>query len=453
MHSNYTGPSALNNAFHAAPHISVVSDSFRTFEVNPANVKANPTQYLESAMFMPVIVFLIGVLIMLAAFIAQCCRCDCSKPTRRCCNCPKLLRMDTENPCADTTSKCHFVWVILIGSLVVATAIAGISVQYTLASSVVEVTDVAMEIKDDQDQMRAQLEVINTQTSVVAASSNQLLLLVRNAAPALPSLVQTSAQFAASSMSAASIKTSEALQQADVDLAIKSVVDQTRRAVMWFRIIAALLFVATCGLLAGSMASTFAGPRHEPFRPCQDASESFQVIQFFIVLMIGVTPIMLLAIVGGDLCQNPNAYLNEVAPNNQYTEFYINCPPGAASPVQQDLEAARASVQEAQSAVQLILDYLQANPSPAYPEIQQQCVLTVSGTTSAVEEIDLAIANSGCYDQHARLVSIETKLCGESFNLLAATLFVLCGYISLPLLLNCILPRKSIKSYKPVNSR
>lgn len=443
----------MNDLFHAWPHVIV--STWKSFgPVNAETVNDNLTDYGLSVVFMPVMLAVAITIYAAGTWVSECCRhCTCCEEDRKRCECdccPKrccsLLTFNRTRPQADVLAPG-----VIFGAIGVTIAILALAYEIKTTDAINSTTSTFLRLNDLSVQTKANLAAASVQMDY---NSDLIFDLYLNATQqgvnatetrhVLNALVYT--QFARDGLA-------EAYDNANVGLDITSTVDYIRYVTKSINIGLGVYLGLLIGMEIGTWLAAFL-----PDKPVYTVIVTFEAVKaaFLLIIAISVMAIGISAlIVGGDICQDPNAYIdvrNTDTSNSDYISFYVNCPPGATSPQLNSLELALNSTLLAQDEMAQFTYYLQVNGS--FPQLLSESIVIQAGLNVSVSQINTLIDQSSCTNAHNILVEGLTTGCHSVMANLAVWIFALPCTLFFLLFKDCVMPRAPYANeYQLVNQQ
>lgn len=462
MARNYSGPSSLNNALANAPHI--VWHSSETFTVTPANVVDNWANYIESASFMPGLLWVFGLVIATVYWTWLCYMSKCSERSRKCMRCGADARAnetcyqrcccrlvtkhvgvpppETPDATATTTMEPYLIALIVFAISALVCGVLAMAFAGTYGNEMYNIVDEAAKIADYKDATVARLTALQGACYQVDQSISAVAPEVYNAS--ISPILKVNFAGAVYESSLALDSVTQALSAADVNLAIRSNEDKVRSYTNYF-VIATVCFILLFMIISGAaLMSSFCG--HEPETISQGILDGMNGLLFAIGTLAIGSFFLYFGIIFGDVCQDPNAYILQYTvkqegsnPSNGYIDFYVNCAPGTTNPNNVDLENAYANTYTAREAVFAV----NAVTNETYPSIYDQTTVVYNQQTFVLEQINATLALSGCERVHNIITDVETQACHKAFGEGFALMIVFLVFETVIILMACTVPRRN----------
>lgn len=449
MSNNFTGPSTLNDAFHNVPHVLTSSWPWTTFDPTPDNVSDEYSKWIQSVGFFPALLFLVLLLTAIGSWIAICCRCKCCREVRRCfcpvqpCGnrrcCCKIISMKSHSP-----DEPEAITLTVLG--IVATLGIGASIGL-FAQTAVETKQTVDQVLDLNDYRLSVVDSIRVVRDLTEQNDVDLTVLVNQTTSINITEPLRQQLLVAQDQSAdAVVYANDAYDAADTDLDVKTRADNAKYYIDVVTILIGVFGFAIV-LLAGAMVlSTYVYER--PYQSCQYAWESIIVV-FFFISTFTIASIFGVLIGVGDVCQDPNAYLNAaVGDQSAFLTYYINCAPGSTNPSASDLRSAYVAT----DAARVIVYELYTQTNTTYPDVSQPSLELYQQQTLTMASINITSVRAQCTQPHARLVTIQENVCYDLFNWFAPAFLTVLIALNVFIVFTCIVPRRIATEYKKLNT-
>ena len=440
---NYSGPTHLNNAFHNVPHISTEGNG-GLFSVNPDSVVNNTIRYQAAiGVFVGILLFLFAAGA-IAFWVWECTLYPCCRKCRQNCTCkgcPKSYCKTVAKHSGDEHEPC-------ISAFVAFTVIAVTAGLLTMAFIIwfsyetTQSMDRAIKLEDYNDASLAELKVIQNLTRCNNETINALAPDVY--ALNLPATVEGNFTAAVIESGVAYTSATDAVNQASASLRLRSNIQYVRDNKVYFVAVGTLIVIISLLLIMVLWLTSFVP--HEPIGQCIGVTSGFQILMFVITMVAVFSPLFTLAVEMGDVCQDPNAYINEFNQkqtdgddNDNFLSYYINCVPGSVNPTLDNLNSAYNNTLIAREAVGEVVNAtitLSPTVHNASQSLYDQQTLTLAN-------IQFAIDNSACDYPHNLMTDTETQACHGNMTSGVAYILSLSLFSFFAMLSACFVPRRT----------
>lgn len=432
--TNYTGPIAVNNAFHAVLHLQVNTGS--VFDVTPYNVVHQPTDYAESLAFVPGLLFVILAAIALMLWIVQCTYCACSDTCRAncvaCCACNEVgCRPITRYRSRGVSMEPATIALLTLGIIAILVCVASIIMWLVTSERVNSVLDDLDSLDDYRVLIGQQTAAIDALAIANNATLVDVLIPLASKTPGLnATLLHALTTTAVDASNSAVVELNEVASQGQISVNFRTTIDSVRSNTAWavwgsFVLLVVLMLLFMSGGLAAFIPAT-------PQRECVDASQALMGCWSLLVALV-VVVVFGVGIAGGDVCQDPTAYLNELNSNsngnNAVVSYYINCPIGGVSPFDSGLSTAYNDTIVVIGVVQTVAD---AAVLINATDLASNATALIAAETTLLQGILATQTLTRCNYPHRQLVQIEEDGCWSAFPNGAAAMFLMWfGYLIL----------------------
>lgn len=436
---NYTGPTTLNDAFSAVPHV-ILEWPPHLFTATPENVSDDYDRYGLSLILVPALLGLVVAFISIGVFTATCCRgCACCAPDKLCKACACCSKKDGccralairapfgKDP-ASVASLVLTVFALAGFACAIAMYIATSNSTQTITRKIDDLEDYRISIRDQTLALR-DLAVSNDQDLAVLVNETTTINIT---APLRAQLVVAQAS------SQQSIQdTNDALSVVDTDLNVKKYTRDARNYIGLVALSMSMLVVIfiVCGAMSLVATHTCKKPSVQGQYAAENTAAAVSLLPTAIILVV----IFAILVSIGDFCKSPTGYLNKmVGESSSMLSYYINCIPGSSNPEGGSLRSAYMSAATAQSIVYDL--YLETNGT--YANVSADALALDGQYEVFLIGINITAAMSDCVKPHSMLVDIENQICRPGFEFgVAAFLLTACA-LALLVASECALPRR-----------
>lgn len=452
MAYNYSGPTQLNTAFHNVPHIDVQGNG-GLFDVNPHSVVHDTVRYEESIGVFALILLALLLAGTIVFWVWECTLYSCCQKCRENCTCkccPKgycktvALRrgrnglIATDAPCMTTS--------IVFTVFAASAALITLAFVTWFSYETTQTLNDAIKLEDYHDASLAQLQAIQALTK---SNNDSIALLAPDVyASNISARIKVNFTAAVIESDAAETSATDAVNQASSELHIRSNVKYVRDNRGYFVALATFLIVIAMLILMAEWLVSVLPP--EPLGPCIGVLSGFQILVFYLVTWFVFADLFTVGVEMGDVCQDPNAYINEFNAKQgggSFLSFYINCAPGSTNPTLDDLNSAYANTLVARTAIGLVAN---VTTPPSSARIHNESLALYDQQSLTLLEIQVAINASTCDVPHNLLSDVETQACHANMTSGVAFILSLAIFHFLAVLIACFIPRRN-SSYSPVS--